>query len=166
MSDPFPRLIRWGEGSCMQHTIIIVGAGLSGLFAAALAQEHSTQATGVRVRVIAKGIGSLLVTPGWISAADTAPGDVIEGVRTIAAESPDHPYALAGIEMLRTALGGFKTLGKVIGLPYEGDLSANLRLPTALGALQTPALAPSALAAGDNFGEKALFVGFEGWRDF
>ncbi len=143
------------------NDLIIIGAGLSGLFAAALAEEH-----GARVRLIAKGIGSMLVTPGWISVADCASGDVLDGARIIAAESPEHPYALAGIEVLRKAIGAFKTLGDVIGLPYEGDLTANLRLPTALGAIQTPALAPRGLAAGNGFLADALFVGFDGWRDF
>ncbi|MHB8626565.1 MAG: anaerobic glycerol-3-phosphate dehydrogenase subunit B [Aggregatilineales bacterium] len=141
--------------------LIIIGAGLSGLFAAALAEEH-----GAKVRVIAKGIGSMLVTPGWISVADSASGDVLDAARAIAAESPDHPYALAGIDVLRTALSAFKALGNVIGLPYDGDLTANLRLPTALGQIQTPALAPRGLAAGNSHSENALFVGFDGWRDF
>lgn len=141
--------------------IIVIGAGLSGLFAAVLAQEH-----GARVRVIAKGIGSMLVTPGWISVSDSTTGDVLDGARAVAAESPDHPYALAGIDVLRTAVGAFKTLSNVIGLPYDGDLTANLQLTTALGTLQTPALAPHGLAAGNGLGDRALFVGFDGWRDF
>ena len=141
--------------------LIIVGAGLSGLFAAALAVER-----GARVRVIANGIGAIMVGPGWISVADTASGSVLDGARAIAAESPDHPYALTGIEALNEAVSAFKSLSEKIGMPYDGDLSVNMRLTTALGTIQTPALAPRGMAPGDGQHEGALFVGFDGWRDF
>jgi glycerol-3-phosphate dehydrogenase subunit B len=141
--------------------LIIVGAGLSGLFAAALAVER-----GMKVRLIANGIGAIIVSPGWISVADTAAGAVLDGARAIAAESPEHPYALTGIEALSEAIRAFQALGEKIGLPYDGDLTANLRLPTALGAIQTPALAPRGFAPGSGQHDGALFVGFDGWRDF
>jgi len=141
--------------------VIIIGAGLSGLFAAALAYER-----GAHVRVIAKGIGSILVTPGWISVADTAPAGVLDGARAIGDESPGHPYALAGIDALQEAVDAFKALSNSVGLPYDGDLASNLRLSTALGAVQTPALAPHGMATGNGLCDNALFVGFDGWRDF
>ncbi len=141
--------------------LIVVGAGLSGLLATAYALER-----GARVRLIAGGIGAPLVAPGWISIADNAPGNVLSGAETIAAESPEHPYALAGIEALRGAIDVLRRTGESIGLPFDGDLTTNLRLPTALGTVQTPALAPRGLAAGDGHGANALIVGFAGWRDF
>jgi glycerol-3-phosphate dehydrogenase subunit B len=121
---------------------------------------------GARVRLIAQGIGSILVTPGWVSIADTAPGTVIDGAAAIAAESPDHPYALAGIDALQAGIAALRRLGEAVGLPYTGNLDANLRLVTALGLPQRPALAPVAMACGDGLGGDALYVGFMGWRDF
>ena len=141
--------------------LIIVGAGLSGLIAAAIAEER-----GARVRLIAQGIGTLLVTPGWISVADRADSLVLDAVRAIATESPDHPYALAGVDALYGGIDALRRIGTQIGLSYDGDLSANLRLPTALGTTATPALAPRGLAAGHDQGADALFIGFNGWRDF
>ncbi len=141
--------------------LIVIGAGLAGLMATALAVER-----GAKVRLIAQGIGSPLVAPGWISVADNMLGDVLTGAQAIAAESPEHPYALAGIDALKGGIDLLRRTGEAIGLPYDGDLSANLRLPTALGSIQTPALAPRGLAMGSGQQDGALIIGFVGWRDF
>lgn len=141
--------------------VIIIGAGLSGLLAAFIASER-----GAKVRLIAQGIGSIMVAPGWISIADSAPGNVLDGVRAIAAESSEHPYAMAGIDALSKGIDALRRMGEAIGLPFAGDLKANLRLPTALGKVQHPALAPVTMAAGHDHVADALYVGFSGWRDF
>jgi glycerol-3-phosphate dehydrogenase subunit B len=141
--------------------VIVIGAGLSGLLSTFIAHER-----GAKVRLIAQGIGSIMVTPGWVSIADSASGAVLNGAQAIAAEAPEHPYALAGLDALRGGIDALRRMGAAIGLPFVGDLTQNLRLPTALGKVQRPALAPQTMAAGNDHVHDALYVGFSGWRDF
>lgn len=90
--------------------LIIVGAGWSGLLAALFAVQK-----GAKVRLIAQGIGSPIVTPGWISILNTG-GDVLNAVRELAARLPDHPYALAGADTLAEAVTSFREISQKIGL--------------------------------------------------
>ncbi len=139
--------------------LIIVGAGWAGLTAAALALEK-----GARVRLIAQGIGTPVVSPAWISVLDSAQGDVLDAVRGLIGRFPEHPYALAGLDSLTGAIEFFRALSQKIGLPYVGDLAANQDVLTALGTHQHPALVPVGYSGAA--GKAPLFVGFEGWRDY
>ncbi len=145
--------------------VIVIGAGLAGLTAAV----HAVQA-GVRVRVIAQGWGQQMVAPGWLSFWDGARRRVLADLRAAVAAQPAHPYALADTDAPARALDAFQRLMRELGLPYlhrEQD-GRNWRLPTALGALQTPYVAPRGLAQGDltDFAGELLIVGVRGWRDF
>jgi glycerol-3-phosphate dehydrogenase subunit B len=144
--------------------LIVIGAGLTGLMAAVRGVK-----AGARVRLIAQGWGQQMVAPGWISVCDDATGDPIPAVADHVAQHPDHPYALAGIGALRAALDEFAALADEIGVPYaRRDDGRNLRLPTMLGAIQTPYLAPEGIACGDltGAGGPMVIAGFAGWRDF
>jgi glycerol-3-phosphate dehydrogenase subunit B len=143
----------------VQSDVIVVGAGWAGLMAAALAT-----ARGAKVRLIAQGIGSPIVTPGWVSVIDSAPGDVGAAVRDLIKRAPDHPYALAGYDALEEGVRFFQSLTQQIGLPYSGDLRANRRAPLPLGGWATPALTPPGYSA--EAGESLLYAGFAGWRDY
>lgn len=145
--------------------VLVIGAGLAGLTAAAAALE-----AGASVRVIAQGWGQQLVTPGWISVCDRADDDVIAEVRGYAALHPEHPYALAGADALVAGIAHFCAVTEAAGVPYASRTrdGHNLHLPTLLGAIQTPLLAPRGLAQGDltDLSGALLLVGFKGWRDF
>jgi glycerol-3-phosphate dehydrogenase subunit B len=145
--------------------VIVIGAGLAGLMAAVGAVQ-----AGARVRVIAAGWGQQIVTPGWISVCDRADDDVIAEVRGYAALHPEHPYALAGDEAMVRGIEAFRNIAQKNGLPYDmrDKDGHNLRLMTALGAVQRPMLAPRGMANGDLTGVSGpvLLVGFTGWRDF
>ena len=145
--------------------VIVIGAGLAGLLAAAYAVR-----AGARVRLIATGWGQQIVSPGWISVCDRADDDVIAEVRGHAALCPDHPYALAGPDALVCALDLFQDMAEAAGEPFVMRLKDghNLRLATMLGAIQTPLLAPQGMAAGDltDVEGPLLIAGFDGWRDF
>lgn len=142
-----------------QADLIVVGAGWAGLMAAAMAT-----ARGAKVRLIAQGIGSPVVTPGWVSVYDSAPGDVGAAVRALVARAPDHPYALAGYAALEESVRFFQAFTQEIGLPYSGDLRANRRAPLPLGAYATPALTPPGYSA--ETGTSIRYAGFAGWRDY
>ncbi|HML23295.1 MAG TPA: FAD-binding protein, partial [Aggregatilinea sp.] len=144
--------------------VLVIGAGLAGLTAAALAVR-----AGASVRLIAKGWGQQMIAPGWISVADHAEGNVLTAAAQIAADQPDHPYAKAGRDAIPAALDAFNAIAEMVGLPYQRrDDGRALRLPTALGAIQTPLIAPRGLAQGDltDVSGPVLLVGFKGWRDF
>jgi len=145
--------------------VIVIGAGLAGLLAAAHAVKQ-----GARVRLIANGWGQQIVSPGWISVYDRADGDALAAAQRLAAAQPDHPYALAGHEALVKGLDLFRAIAAEIGEPYAlpRQDGRNLRLPTMLGGIQTPLTAPQGMAAGDltDVSGPVLIVGFEGWRDF
>jgi len=137
--------------------LLIVGAGLTGLFSAALAARR-----GVRVALIAEGRGSLELSHGCIDVSGgLSPHLVVQQSRA------DHPYSLAGLENLEAAIREFRSLMQSAGLPYSGDLGRALRLPTALGTEHATSLAPAPLAAGDQArGGPLTYADLIGFRDF
>ncbi|GAB4408356.1 MAG: glycerol-3-phosphate dehydrogenase subunit GlpB [Anaerolineae bacterium] len=145
--------------------VIVIGAGLAGLLAAVHAVRQ-----GARVRLIANGWGQQIVSPGWISVFDGTEGNTLAAVQDFAAAHPDHPYALVGPEALVNALALLQEIAAEIGEPFAPPRpdGCNLRLPTMLGGMQTPLLAPLGIANGDltDVHGPVLIVGFDGWRDF
>jgi glycerol-3-phosphate dehydrogenase subunit B len=165
MPEPVRASAQRSPGRAAGTDVIVIGAGLAGLTAAV----HAVRA-GAKVRLIAQGWGQQIVTPGWISVCDRADDDVIAEVRGYAALHPDHPYALAEDDAMVHGLDSFRRLADEIGLPYDmrQNDGHNLHLPTMLGAIQTPMIAPRGMASGDLTGITGpiLLVGFKGWRDF
>lgn len=137
--------------------LIVVGAGLTGLFAAALAARR-----GLRVTVIAAGRGGLELSHGCIDVFGAAVP--LQAIPTLSSE---HPYQRAGASALQAALVALQELAQEAGTPYVGGLTAALHLPTALGALHPTALAPEAQAAGDLATDREIaLAGLPAFRDF
>jgi len=148
---------------------VVIGTGTAGLVAGArLAQG------GARVCVLAKGIGSTHLAPGTIDVLGYRPKQVrspAKGIRRLAAERTDHPYALLGGDVVAESLSWFTrtvTDGPFEGYRYVGGgLERNLLLPTALGALKPSALVPSTFAAWDSPSlNRVCIAGLSGFRDF
>jgi len=141
--------------------VLVIGAGPAGLLAAWVARR--TQA---RVRLLATGIGTTHVSPGWLSILDTD-GDLQAALDGWILRHPAHPYALVGVEALRGGIAALREVCAPAGINYLGDLQSNFRLPTALGAVKQAALVPETFASGDlrQPGE-VLIAGPAGWRDF
>ncbi len=151
-----------------RYDVVVIGAGTAGLVAGArLAQA------GARVCVIAKGVGSTHLAPGTIDVLGYGPERIIaplEGVAGLAAERPDHPYAILGLEAIGAAVDWFMTSAAADVMPgysYVGGLERNMLLPTAVGALKPSAVVPETFAAGDSeaLGRVAV-VGLPPLRDF
>jgi glycerol-3-phosphate dehydrogenase subunit B len=125
------------------------------------------------VCVVAKGVGSTHLAPGTIDVLGYAPERVsapLEAIAALAAERPDHPYALLGAAAVTSACDWFLAtagLGPLPGYGYVGQLERNQLLPTAVGALKPTALVPGTFAAGDSesLGRVAV-VGLPPLRDF
>lgn len=139
--------------------VLVLGAGPAGLLAAWTARQR-----GAQVRVLASGIGTTHVTPGWVQVLDAAAAASLEDWIV---GHPQHPYALAGLAALRGGLAALREVGATAGIRYVGEPGANLRLPTALGAVVEAAVAPESFAAGDLRRPGAMLIaGPAGWRDF
>lgn len=113
--------------------LIVVGAGWAGLTATAFALEMKEN---IRIRLIAQGIGSMIVTPGWISVLDSAQGGLKEAIGALVQRVPDHPYALAGSQSLFDALNSFSGFSaRALGLRYVsgGNPPENQTVLAALG---------------------------------
>lgn len=139
------------------NDLVVVGSGLTGLFAAAIAARR-----GARVTLISAGRGGLAISHGCI---DTSAGDPLPAAfRTL---PRDHPYSLAGMAALHAGLVALQELAHEAGSAYVGGLAEGLRLPTALGSLHSTTLAPESMAAGDvRQGRPFALAGFPGYRDF
>lgn len=151
-----------------RYDVVVIGAGTAGLVAGVRMAE-----LGADVCVLAKGVGSTHLTPGTIDVLGYAPERVDSpsaALDALAAERPDHPYALVGIDTVHAAAGWFITTaarGALPGYNYVGSLEHNLLLPTAVGALRPSALVPETFAAGDSrqLG-RVVVVGTPRLRDF
>lgn len=150
--------------------LIVVGGGLSGL-AAALAASRA----GIKVKVLAKGMGALHWGSGTIDLLGYYPDDdspierPLEALRDLAVNDPKHPYARLGGPALIDALQTFVSITTEVGLPYRGAAieGENLWLPSPVGAARPTFFAPEAQLAGDlGREEPMLIVGFTEMRDF
>lgn len=162
----------------MNTDLLVIGAGLSGLMAA-----HTAAQAGLRVQVVAKGLGSMHWAAGTVDVMGYTSEEMsrpvqrpLDAIQGLSATHPEHPYALLGMQQVQGALDAFMALASELGMPYSGagfdtlrtsTSGANLLLPSAVGALRPTYLAPQAQLAGDmSRPEPLLIVGFTGLRDF
>jgi glycerol-3-phosphate dehydrogenase subunit B len=147
------------------YDVIVVGAGLAGLFAGALASRR-----GARTLVIGRGLGGTHLGTGTIDVwGYDAPGQPVEdplaAVQRLA--GPDHPLSLAGPDALAGGLTSLQTMAAAAGYPLAGQLTRNHFLPTALGATRPTCLAPHSFVAGELREPSAITLGaIPGFRDF
>ncbi len=139
-------------------SLLVVGAGLTGLFAAVLAARR-----GASVTVVARGRGNLELSHGCIDVWKADP----PLAQTINHLPDTHPYALAGFEALEAALAAFCQITTEADYPFTAGPEDSLLLPTALGTIHVTAYAPLSLAQG-HMADKTPFVlaGLSGFRDF
>ncbi len=137
--------------------VLVIGAGLTGLFAAAVAGRR-----GASVTLVTDGRGGLELSHGCI--------DILEPPLSPTAieQLPEsHPYRLAGIERIHAAVATLREILEEQDLEYVGSWERNLCLPSAAGSMHATAFAPAGLAAaapsdGDGFHLGAL----ASFRDF
>ena len=175
--------------------LLVIGAGLTGLFAA-----YTAARAGLRVRVIAHGAGATHWHAGTIDLLGYVPQKE-KAVANWAQALPElpsaHPYRLLGVEKIATALDEFQRLTAAAGLPYvranadmkrpasnaleEGilqrsdpneradnvNLGRNCQLISPVGAARPIYLAPTAQHAGNLEDDRPLaIVGLTGMPDF
>ena len=130
--------------------IIIIGGGLAGLMAAATAAYR-----GQRVALITYGSGSLPLASGAID---------FGSLENLPAH---HPYKKIGLKACDAAAKFFCDVAASDSLPYNGKLSAQLPIVTAVGTLKYSALVPESMDATNLFNKKKIYVAsIKGLKDF
>ena len=103
--------------SANRYSVVVIGAGLAGLTAAAVAAEHTR-----RVALVSIGAGSFVLGNGCVS---------LRELGMLAAE-PD----------IEHALGFFRSMCAASGCSYLGDGRNPILLPSLIGGFQSMAFAP------------------------
>lgn len=138
--------------------VLIIGGGLSGLFAACLSAQ-----AGLRTALVMRGRGGLSLSHGALELFDRASPS-----RTISNLKAPHPYALAGKQSLIDGLNFFSKITGTNGLYYEGGRSSNRKLITASGSTRSAAYMPAGYSAiePDRSAQVPALGYFDALRDF
>ncbi len=144
--------------------ILIIGSGISGLFAACVAADM-----GKKVQILAYGAGTLTIAGGIVDVLGYDDNgkpvtDPVAAMKNIAAE---HPYAKVGPDIAKKALEKFLAITKEEGFPYIGSPNKNQWLPTAIGNFKPTCLTPRSMDCQALLKAKdILVVGFDTLKDF
>ncbi len=146
------------------NDVIVIGGGLAGLFAAAVAARQ-----GRKVRVLAYGAGALNIGGGIIDVLgygyDARPLSSPEA--GLADLPPEHPYHKIGRTALADALAFFQDITVAEGYEYQGSLQEMQWLPTAAGTLKPTCLLPKTMnPAVLKQTDRVYVVGFDYLKDF
>ncbi|MBR6887566.1 MAG: anaerobic glycerol-3-phosphate dehydrogenase subunit B [Selenomonadaceae bacterium] len=137
--------------------VIVIGGGLAGLMAAAVAADN-----GQRVALLTYGSGSLPLASGAIDFLDAKAPDV--AIKNLPAH---HPYKKIGLKACDAAAKFFCDVTAKADLPYNGRLSAQIPIVTAVGTLKYSALVPESMDASNLADKKKIFVvEIKGLKDF
>lgn len=147
------------------YDVVVVGAGFTGLVAAAAAVRR-----GRRVLLISKGAGALSIGGGTVDILGYVGRDAVAGdpFAAMARLAPDHPYRLLGETRVRDSLNFLQTLADEAGYPLvQTGGESNVWMPTAAGTmkpswLSSPSMNPASLAAAKSF----TVLGLTGMKDF
>jgi glycerol-3-phosphate dehydrogenase subunit B len=144
----------------MRADVVVVGAGLSGLAAAAMLAE-----AGRGVTVVARGNGFTHWGAGAVDVLGSVGGEETAAPAEALPKLPEeHPYRLTGEQALRSGLDALVQVAEEAGLVYTGSLDANRGQVTALGTWRTTCLVPQ--TAAQPLAGSVAVVGLEGFRDF
>jgi len=137
--------------------LIIVGGGLTGLFASIVAADR-----GVQVTTVFKGRGGLSISPGCLDVLDRSSPS-----RSLTLLPEQHPYQLAGKSNIKDAISKFRDLMLHAGYPFLGKISKSMSILTALGSIKRTSFAPTGIARGDLHSGGSIALGyFSGFRDY
>ncbi len=144
--------------------LLIIGAGLAGLFAACLAARR-----GRKVQVLSYGASAITLGSGIIDCLGYSEiGEVVKNPwQELHFISSSHPYGKIGPEMVRGAWKEFLQITKEMQYPYFGNLERNYWLPTVLGTFKPTNLLPYTMQVDAiDKNDDILLVEFDLLKDF
>lgn len=147
-----------------EYDVIVMGAGMSGLVAAAAAVKR-----GKKVMLMAKGTGAVAFGSGTVDLLGYLPDKtmVTDFYSGLAKLPKTHPYARLGGEKVAAAAQFLSDICKEEGFEYAGGLDKNSFLPTAAGTLKPTGLIPKTMDASViEQAEQVVVVGFEKLKDY
>ncbi|MBQ6006134.1 MAG: anaerobic glycerol-3-phosphate dehydrogenase subunit B [Selenomonadaceae bacterium] len=137
--------------------VIVIGGGLAGFMAAAVAVDR-----GQKVSLLTYGSGSLPLASGAIDFFNAKAPDV--AIKNLPAH---HPYKKIGLKACDAAAKFFCDVTAKADLPYNGRLSAQIPIVTAVGTLKYSCLVPESMNASNLAAKKKIFVvEIKGLKDF
>ena len=141
----------------MVFDLLIVGAGLSGLFAANLAIDQ-----GLSVHVVSAGRGGLSLSRGCIDVYYSS--NPSRSIRTLPG---NHPYRILPAHSLKDSVGAFKSIVGTSNLGYQGGISSSIPLLSALGTPFKSTIVPGSLIKGRLDDSRPISIaGLINYRDF
>ena len=141
----------------MDVDLLIIGAGLSGLFAANLAIDK-----GLSVHVVSAGRGGLSLSHGCIDVYNSSSPS-----RSIRSLPGKHPYKILPRHSLKNSISAFKSVVRASRLGYQGGISTSVPLLSALGTPYKTTLVPGSLIKGRLDDPRPISIaGLENYRDF
>ena len=139
------------------YDVLVIGGGLAGFMAAAVAASHNQ-----KVAVLTYGSGSLPLASGAIDFLNAK--DPKAAIKNLPAH---HPYKKIGAKDIDAAVKFFCDITAQGNLPYNGKLSAQIPIVTAVGTLKYSALVPESMDASRLADKKKIFVvEIKGLKDF
>ena len=137
--------------------VIVIGSGLAGLTAAAVAASRNQSVT-----VLTYGSGSLPLASGTIDFFNAKnPEDAIKNLPA------HHPYKKIGVDNLNAAAKFLIDITTKANLPYNGKVNAQIPVVTAVGTLKYSSLVPESMDATKLADKKKIFVvSIKGLKDF
>ncbi|MCP4021863.1 MAG: FAD-binding protein, partial [Desulfobacteraceae bacterium] len=150
--------------------IVVIGAGLSGMAAAARASElglKTVQVGASSTLLFASGLFDYLgVYPLESRRVLNTPKN---GLEQMCSDIPDHPYAKAGHEQILNSFNFIKQFLHSAGLFYSLPQENNHMVLTSAGTFKPTFMMPLTFFKGANLdheSKKLLIVDFKGLRDF
>lgn len=144
--------------------LLIIGSGISGLFAACVAADM-----GKKVQVLSYGAGTLTIGGGIIDVLgyDDNGKFVANPLKAMEKMSETHPYGKVDTNTAQKAVDAFLKITQKENYPYLGSLEKNQWVPTAIGNFKPTCLVPRTMDTQYLFKTKDLLVvGFDLLKDF
>ena len=147
-----------------ENDVIVIGGGLAGLMAAAVAAKNSK-----KVMLLSLGAGTLTIGGGIVDVMGYVEGGVPAATPSagVLQVSSEHPYKKIGRPAIEKSIEFFKEICAQEGYPYIGNLDTMQWIPTAAGTLKPTCLVPKTMdTAKLKEADRVVVLGFEALKDF